>query len=197
MSIDDLDKEAKRLYQQLDTGEIDRQQYYSKMVDLLTLPLYSLFYALGINRKEDKDDLFQKVIVKFLTTPNRPDLSDGLQLAWFRKVARNEWIDEIRKTKPSTTIDDNSCAASETCRSVEDSRIISIEKAKALADMSPEVREVAGLYFTERLTQKEIAETLEIPETSVNYYVGLARKHLSARLKDFTAKPIQESDANV
>jgi RNA polymerase sigma factor (sigma-70 family) len=195
MSFDDLDAEARRLYQELESGHIDREQYYSEIVDLLILPLYSLFYSLGINRKEDKDDLFQQVMVKFLTAPNRPDLSVGLQLPWFRTVARNGWIDELRKAKPSVAIDDKS-SSSETRRSVEDSRILSVEKQNALANMSPEVREVAGLYFTERLTQKEIAETLGIPEKTVNYYVGLARKHLSARLKDFTPKTIQESESN-
>ena len=60
--------------------------------------------------------------------------------------------------------------------------------------MSPEIREVGVLYFLEGLTQKEIAEMIECPETTVNYYVGLARKHLSARLKDF--RPVQRRETN-
>ena len=115
MPFEDLDHKAKRLFVELENGQIDREQYFSQIVDLLISPLYGLFY-----------DLFQKVMMKFLSAQNRPDLSDGLNLPWFRTVARHEWIDELRRTRPSSPIDDNAGDGSETRGSVEHRRIVAL-----------------------------------------------------------------------
>jgi RNA polymerase sigma factor (sigma-70 family) len=186
MSNDDLNEEAKRLYSEFRNDQISESVYLNAIARLVINPLYRYIYSgLGVTNASDQDEVFQKTMVKFAEERNRPDLSDGLSLPWFYTVARRVWIDELRRARPSDSLDEEASVVCETRRSVEERQILTIALEDAFTDLAPKLREVATLSFRRGCTQTQIAEIMELPETTVNYYIGLARKQLTAKLKGF------------
>jgi RNA polymerase sigma-70 factor (ECF subfamily) len=100
--------------------------------------------------------------------------------AWVRRVALNRLVDHERRRGRSR-------------RAVERMRAeppppdhpvtADLDLLAAVADLSPQQRQVVGLYYLADLPVREVAEDLDIAEGTVKSHLAAARRALAAHLE--------------
>lgn len=106
---------------------------------------------------------------------------------WLLSIAHNKAVSSLRKKREMTGIDET--AAGEVADD-DDTPEVAVQKEDkaramraAIAELSPDHREILDLVYYQERSVAEVAEVLSIPENTVKTRMFYARKKLSERLK--------------
>jgi RNA polymerase sigma-70 factor (ECF subfamily) len=136
------------------------------------------FIASRIQNQADADDILQDVFVKIHRGIDRLEDTSKLQ-AWIYQIARNAIIDYYRKGEPmaevSSEIPDD--IAEETASEDVESEVATWLKPM-MEDLPEKYREALQLTDIQGLTQKELAERLNISLSGAKSRVQRAREKL-------------------
>lgn len=125
------------------------------------------------------EDLTQEVFVKAWRKANTYDPSRGSVGAWLYGIARNCAHDLLRKKSDVVGLPEGSETKDGTVEPADIEAIwIGGQVASALQALSPEQRTVLELAYFEHLTQKEIAERLDMPLGTVKSRTFKALKRM-------------------
>jgi RNA polymerase sigma-70 factor (ECF subfamily) len=132
------------------------------------------------------DDLLQEVALR--VTRSLDGLADAGSLrGWLRTVARRVAIDHGRRSGSAArlrAVSDQPAPAHEPVFDGAEQQRWRDELEHAMrrvADLEPQFREPLLLRAVEGLTQREVAEVLGVPETTVETRLARARRHLRER----------------
>ena len=137
-------------------------------------------YILG--NEQDAMDLSQDAFIRAYRNLKRFDINRPF-FPWFARILRNLCYNfsKRRKRRSVYNIEDFQIAAPSSPSSG-----ITIEAKialnRALAELSPQEREIIGKFYFEQLSYAEIAEELDIPIGTVMSRLYYARRHLKDRL---------------
>lgn len=143
--------------------------------------LYRYAYTLTANQA-DAYDLLHNAIE---TSLNRPSETTEKNIAYWRAIMRNRFIDEYRHNQsfPHEDLDDHSpVSLSES--SLEDVVIASHDLAVLWKTIEPVDREVLFFWAVEGFSMREISEKLEISRGTLLSRIHRLRKRLSENVND-------------
>ena len=140
--------------------------------------------AWGYLRDRDAaEDAVQDVFVKVMRSDTVPDAFRP----WIYRITRNHCLNVLRAkgrrkddAHLATHVEVWRSAAGALTRFAEEER--SHEVAQALADLTPEQQEVLRLRYADGLTRTEVAEVLDVPESTVKSRLFAALQRLRKRL---------------
>jgi len=149
---------------------------FKHLIERYARPLY-VFIARMTNRPDEAEDISQETFVKVWKTLERYKLT-GTFKAWIYTIARNTALDHLRKKKIPVFSDFEDAAGKNTfLESLSDPDTLPatlIEKAerkglvgKALAELSPEDKEILTLHYAEDMTFDAIGEIVGKPLNTV------------------------------
>ncbi|MDP3852615.1 RNA polymerase sigma factor [Phenylobacterium sp.] len=128
----------------------------------------------------DADDVTQATLERALI--HRRELSEGAHLeAWVIRVARNIWLDQLRRRRVRDVAVDPAMLGPGHDEK-EDLRMQGQEALAAFATLPPGQKEIATLVLVEGYTYHEAATALEIPIGTVMSRLARARRALAERL---------------
>lgn len=134
--------------------------------------------------RADADDVTQTALERALA--RRADFESDFPIeAWLLRVARNIWLDQLRRQKVrAAEIDSEVVGRFHAIAGFGDAhtRAESNEALAAFADLPPGQKEVAALVLVEGLSYAETAAALETPLGTVMSRLARARTALAARL---------------
>lgn len=136
-----------------------------------------------LNNREEAEDVLQEAFVSaFRNIGNyRGDSTFG---AWLKRIVINSSLNLIKKRK-ADFVDVDSAAAIEDESEQGTDEVLSIEKIKAaLADLPSGFRTVMSLYLFEGYDHKEIAEIMQITESTSKSQYNRAKKKMQVLLKE-------------
>jgi RNA polymerase sigma-70 factor (ECF subfamily) len=212
-NIRSINDDARNLYLAWKRNEITKTEYEDSIVRLVWRQLDRFIWnGLGVANRANRDDIFQEVMLRFFAS--QPDLSRPLTLVlnWLFKVAANLKIDHWRKRRhEEELVNEDRVPASDaplaaggnitpefnTLRlAVEHMQVLEITVRDALLELPEEWRTPVYLCLALRFTQEAAAEIVNLPETTVNYYVGMAARRLksNARLKEFASQTVRTKE---
>ena len=150
----------------------------------IIFPIYTAQAAGICGNDSDAQDLMQQTYMKALE--NLGKLYDENFPAWLRSVARNIFLDNLRKSKcPAEElpeIPDNS----QNPEFIAEKRDIGRILLKVLKDsLSPVQRMTIILYYYDEKSVSEIANIMQVSENTVKSRLFNARKKLREELKKF------------
>ena len=137
-----------------------------------------------ISIKEDAEDVLLEVFLAALENQVWTTLTDGAQLAWLRRVARNKLIDHYRrKTRhPATplqemheTLDGDENLLPEYLALRHEAQAILYREIAALSELQ---QEVLRLRFAHGLHTKEIAQMLKKSDVAIRILLSRTLNHL-------------------
>ncbi len=142
-----------------------------------------------VRQKEDAEDLTQSVFLKFYAKMD--DVEDGKELAYLYRAARNQAINYLNKKKKITSapdfVIDNIYAPSE-----EEYIYMDVVK-KAIVKLPPKVAMLIELQYYQKLSYKEMADTLGCSVKALESKLVRAKK----RLRKIIEKEIEVSNVNM
>lgn len=104
----------------------------------------------------EAEDAVQETFIHVWTRPQTYDPARGDVAVWIRLIARSRALDRLRRLRPVIAVHGEGPS--------EDPRIVeSLCMKQALAELSPEQRDVIELSYYDGLTQTEIARRLKVP----------------------------------
>jgi RNA polymerase sigma-70 factor (ECF subfamily) len=143
----------------------------------------------------DADDLAQSAVERALV--KHRSFAPGSRFdAWMFRIARNLWIDGLRRAKvrgPTVDIDDAGWVAGSDGREVAETHIAAQKAVAAMTALPEAQRDVAALVLVEGLSYQEAADALEIPIGTVMSRLSRARKSLADALETPRAAQAGES----
>jgi RNA polymerase sigma-70 factor (ECF subfamily) len=152
---------------------------------IATLPRLRRF-ALSLTGKADEaDDLAQAACERALKAQAQWEPGSRLD-AWLFRIAKNLWIDEIRKRRtagPMTPIEEAPDAAAEDGRHVAEGRLALEAVTNAMNTLSPEHRQILSLVCIQDVSYKDAAEQLGVPIGTVMSRLARARQTLAQKLE--------------
>lgn len=133
-----------------------------------------------LNNPEDADDLIQETAVKVWVHIHRynPDYTFG---QWIYTVARNTFIDYVRKRQEELSLDESFAAPVSTAPTPEESVILSQQRRQideTIARLPGQYRTLVRLRFFDELSYEEIAERLSLPLGTVKTQIHRARERM-------------------
>ena len=137
-------------------------------------------------RDVDLEDLLQEVALRFVRQIR--SLRDAKRLrAWLRQIARNVCTDASRRTRLRRTehaeLDTIEIARGNLGTTSElESRDELARVRAAMTTLPEDMRELLALRAIDGLSQREIAATLDLPETTIETRLVRARRALRAAL---------------
>ncbi len=145
--------------------------------------IYTLFLSRTSGNKEDADDLVQDTFVKVYVNLEKydPKYTFG---QWIYTIARNTFIDYVRRRRDSLSIDSLSSAPSlaPTTDEEPDKRIISeqhsVQIERCMAALPEKYRQMAEMRFVRELSYEEIASQMGLPIGTVKTQIFRARERL-------------------
>lgn len=136
------------------------------------------------------EDLAQDAMVAVWRRAGSFDPAKAKASTWLFVVARNTWIDRLRREKVELAYRDHLDAVEESDEERPDERAErteSEEKMRAALDLLPaEQREVVQLSFFDERPHAEIAERLKLPLGTVKSRLRLALMKLRAHWEQYT-----------
>lgn len=144
------------------------------------LPRLRRFAATLTGKPDEADDLVQSVCeraFKFHASWERGTRLD----AWLFRIARNYWIDQIRKRKaagPETPIDKREDLMGVDGNEVAEHRITLQQVQEAMSSLSPDQRDVLQAVCIDGLSYSEASATLGAPIGTVMSRLSRARSAL-------------------
>lgn len=152
---------------------------------IATLPRLRRFAISLTGKADEADDLVQAACERALKAQAQWEPGTRLD-AWLFRIAKNLWIDEIRKRKtagPSMPLEDAPEAAAEDGRDVADGRLTLESVREAMARLSLEHRQILTLVCMQEVSYKDAAAELGLPIGTVMSRLARARQALAALLK--------------
>jgi RNA polymerase sigma-70 factor (ECF subfamily) len=144
-------------------------------------PTILAYLSQQVPNLQDAEDLLLEVFMTALKYEMLANLSEGRQLAWLRRVARNKVIDRYRHTTLLTFLPLEQAAEMEDHQLSPEERVERQEKyarlSQALRHLSPIQQELIQLRYGNDLHFAEIAAMLAKPE-------GTLRKLLARSLRE-------------
>lgn len=185
------------------TGELVRRcvagepSAWEEIVRLHNRRIYNLCYRFT-NSPDTAEDLTQEVFIRVYRTIATYNIEKGAFSTWLTTLTRNLLVDHFRRGRQdrvtdsidaSVTDDPDSLALSERLRDPGPSpadRLASQETQKmvqrALARISPDLREAVILRDLQDMDYKEIAQVLKVPEGTVKSRINRGRMELARLL---------------
>jgi RNA polymerase sigma-70 factor, ECF subfamily len=185
------------------TGELVRRcvagepSAWEEIVRLHNRRIYNLCYRFT-NSQDTAEDLTQEVFIRVYRTIATYNVEKGAFSTWLTTLTRNLLVDHFRRGRQdrvtdsidaSVTDDPDSQALSERLRDPGPSpadRLASQETQKmvqrALARLSPDLREAVILRDLQDMDYKEIAQVLKVPEGTVKSRINRGRMELARLL---------------
>lgn len=170
---------------------------WEEVVRLHQRRIYNLCYRFT-NSPDDAQDLTQDVFIRVYRTLGSYDVGKGAFSTWLTTLTRNLLVDHFRRTKQERMTDsmdvgireeENSPALSEQIPDrgpAPDDRLASKETQavvrRALARLSPDLREAVILRDLQDMDYKEIAQVLRVPEGTVKSRINRGRMELARLL---------------
>lgn len=129
---------------------------------------------------DSAEDLCQEAYMRALRHIDEfEDLSPGQQKAWLRKVARNLWIDSIRKRSRESYPGEETL---ELAPFEED--FTKDEVGQLVNGLPPEERALFSMRYLEGYNATELGELFDLPPGTVRSRLSSARKHLKKMLQE-------------
>lgn len=148
------------------------------------------WYLLGMcGNWHEADEAAQQALAKAWA---RREQFDGRSDArtWIFAIARNHWLDEMRKrkraprTEPVETVADNLSVTDDPAAGLEQDELARAV-AEAMASLPAEQREAVSLRESGALTFAEIARTLDVPVATVKSRVRAGLARLAEKLRPY------------
>jgi RNA polymerase sigma-70 factor, ECF subfamily len=162
-----------------------------------TRRVYNLCYRFTGNSTE-AEDLSQEVFLRIYRTLPSYRPADGAFPTWLTSVTRNLLVDHYRRTRRdriTDSIDDAMPQLEEKHSSVRapdrqaQAAELSVQLQKALAKLSPELREAVILRDLQSLEYNEIQHVLQVPEGTVKSRINRGRIELAKVLEQMGVRP--------
>jgi RNA polymerase sigma-70 factor, ECF subfamily len=170
---------------------------WEEIVRLYNRRIYNLCYRFT-NSPDNAEDLTQEVFIRVYRTLATYDIEKGAFTTWLATLTRNLLVDHFRRTRQdrvtdsidaSVTEERDSPAVSDRLRDPGPSpadHLASQETQKlvrrALAKLSPDLREAVILRDLQDMDYKEIAQVLRVPEGTVKSRINRGRMELARLL---------------
>ncbi|MCH8947870.1 MAG: sigma-70 family RNA polymerase sigma factor [Acidobacteria bacterium] len=160
---------------------------WESIVRTHTRRIYNLCYRFTGQRQE-AEDLTQEVFLRMFRTLKSYDPAQGALGVWLHRVGRNLLIDHYRATRRdrmTSSLDDEltHLGEKEAAPAQQDRQValreLSATLQRALARLSPELREAVVLRDLQELEYREISQTLNIPEGTVKSRINRGRAFYS------------------
>src|SRR5712691_6794064 len=166
--------------QKLNAGEAQGFMDIS-LYDLYAPTIFMYVYQ-QLGHQQDAEDVLLEVFVAALSSERFAGLSNGEQMAWLRKVARNKVVDRYRRGSLVAM------APLETLAEVEDEGLTPEQQAerreqyaqlhRSVRQLSTEQQEIIRLRYGHGLRLVEIAGLLNKPEGTVRKFLARTLKRL-------------------
>jgi RNA polymerase sigma-70 factor (ECF subfamily) len=167
------------------------QGAWEDMVKLHTRRVYAICYRFT-GKESEAQDMTQDVFLRVFKTLGSFRAGEGSFVVWLTRLTRNLLIDNYRRTKQERATD-----------SIEDQLPVLEQKGgllmrtdglvagreageliqRALAKLSPELREAVILRDLEEFEYREIAKVLNVPEGTVKSRLNRGRAELARVLR--------------
>ena len=159
---------------------------YEELIKRYGAVIYSICVKFGFS-EWDCNDTFNEVWLIFIK--NLPRIQSESVKAWLAKVTENECKNLLRKNKKLTSLsDENGSQESEFITALPDETIAKIQTANllriALNKLSKKCQKLIRLLFYEKLSWKDSAEKLKIPQGSL----GPTRKRCLEKMRSIFEK---------
>ncbi len=175
-------------------GLIERLQNGDKAVFeefyKLTSPK-AYFLALKITQNEhDAEDILQESYIKALEKLDEIDISQNV-MSWFCRIVANKSKDLLKSKKPLVFVDDDESFFEEIPEdkaefSPEENlnqEELRLEVMAAIDELTSEKRACIMMMYFGEMSVKEIAESIEVPESTVKNRLYTARKDLRTKFE--------------
>ena len=132
------------------------------------------------------DDLLQETFIKVYINLNRyrPDYTFG---QWIYTIARNTFIDYVRRRQEEQPIDERFAAPASPAPTPEES-VINLQQRtqieRYLERLTPRYRRLVVLRFFDGLSYEEIAARLDLPLGTVKTQIHRARGRMCRMIKN-------------
>jgi RNA polymerase sigma-70 factor, ECF subfamily len=170
---------------------------WEELVRRHTRRVYNLCYRFTGNSTE-AEDLSQEVFLRLYRTLQSYRPADGAFTTWLTSVSRNLLVDHYRRTRHDRVTDsmDEAMPQLEEKHSLArapDKLALAVELSeqlqRALARLSPELREAVILRDLQSLEYSEIRTVLRVPEGTVKSRINRGRIELARILGQMGVKP--------
>ena len=170
--------EIKELVAKVRKSDVRAQR---KLYDLLVLKMYNTVHRVLANR-EDTLDCLQNGFASIFKKINNYDADKGAFVSWATRIFINEALGMIRKRKMRfEEISDNVIILNN-----ESTAIDTLEAEyimELIADLPDQYRIIFNLYEIEGYSHKEIAQKLNIGESSSRTYLTRAKLKLKKQIR--------------
>ncbi len=142
-------------------------------------------YGLGLRVLRDAtlaEELVQETFVRLWQSAGRYDATQGAVAPWVWMIARGAAIDMQRRAAVRPRAARSDAGQEPVVTDEIDRMLLSLDVRDALEELSPSHREVLALGYDEALTQREIADRLDIPLGTVKTRTYHALRALKDRL---------------
>lgn len=170
---------------------------WEDLVRTYTRRVYSICYRFT-GRESEAQDLTQEVFLKVFRNVRSFRAGEGSFGVWLARLTRNLLIDHYRRSKmerATASIEDQLPVLEERAaiegrtEAVLAGREASEALQKALARLSPELRETVILRDIEGMEYREIAQVLGVPEGTVKSRLNRGRSELARVLRQMKVVP--------
>src|SRR5229473_1798956 len=175
------------------------QQAYAALYDKVAPGVYRLAYSILLHQ-QDAEDVVQEVMVYAFRNLQRYEVQRGAFRTWLytitvsrcRNARRRKWL-------PTTALANMLKVGIEPAAPVDHTPEAALARMgvrealeKALATLSPRLREAIALRYGQDLTYREMAEILECPQKTAESRVRLAHEALRAAMTETDAVLLEE-----
>lgn len=148
-------------------------------------PILQLYLQRTSGNADDADDLVQETFIKVYLNIHRYDAQYAFG-QWVYAIAKNTFIDYIRKKHDEVSELDESKSAQSPLPTPEESIINSQQRAeiyRSVNQLSPRYQKLVELRFLKEYSYEEIASELNLPLGTVKTQIHRAREILCKFLK--------------
>lgn len=163
---------------------------FTTLVNRHARRFYACAYRVLMNA-EDAEDVVQEAFLKLWTGKAKWQEGKGAKFTtWFYRIVVNQAVDLASSASrrrhsalPETLADDGDDGAETSLLRGEEGRHVQ----EALAELPERQRAAVMLFYAEEMSQKEVAEILNITPKAVESLVGRAKITLKERMKHYVA----------
>lgn len=170
---------------------------WEQLVRRHTRRVFNLCYRFT-GHSHEAEDLTQEVFLRVYRTLGSYRALHGGFTTWLTSVSRNLLIDHYRRTKKDRLTDsleeefpklEEKTSVSRRPDDIVAAGELSIQVQRALAKLSPDLREAVVLRDLQGLEYREIQEILQVPEGTVKSRINRGRIELSRLLQEQGVRP--------
>jgi RNA polymerase sigma-70 factor (ECF subfamily) len=158
-------------------GETDR---YAELVERYQIGLI-IYCERLVGDRHEAEDITQKAFLKAYQKLPTFNTEKGRFSTWLYKIAYNEAIDSLRKSKRSHAVEDME-EVEPTIPDVLQEELVREVRDAVLALVPPERRRVVEAYYWEGKSYQDIAEELGVPLNTVKSWLHRAKSQLREAL---------------